>query len=107
VHASSWVLGSLIFLAGFLPAMGAATAGINNQGEFQRLSMRSKAMAERLRLLDTRATNLLARLESTSRPWVLGASVDVRELATEAAQLMVNEVLDWRVIFLDRPLREP
>lgn len=107
IHVSPWVLGSLIFLAGFLPAMGAAMAGINNQGEFKRVSMRSQAMAERLRQLDARATRLLANLQSTTRPWVPGASAEVRELATDAAQLMVNEVLDWRVIFLDRPLREP
>ena len=30
-------------------------------------------------------------------------SREVIELATELAQLMVNEVLDWRVVFKDRP----
>ena len=28
-------------------------------------------------------------------------------LAGEAAGLLINEVLDWRVVFLDQPLKPP
>jgi hypothetical protein len=28
-------------------------------------------------------------------------------LAGDAARLLVNEVLDWRVVFLDQPLKPP
>jgi len=34
-------------------------------------------------------------------------SAHVAELADEIARLLVNEVLDWRVVFLDRPLHPP
>jgi hypothetical protein len=29
------------------------------------------------------------------------------ELAGDAARLLMNEVLDWRIVFLDRPLTPP
>jgi hypothetical protein len=106
--ASPQVLGTLVFLAGFLPAMGAAVAGINNQGEFRRLAMRSEAMLRRLEELEARARALAKRIESTAvSGWCPGASGEASDLAAQAAQLMLNEVLDWRVVFLDRPLREP
>ena len=31
----------------------------------------------------------------------------VAKLASDAARLLVNEVLDWRVVFLDQPLKPP
>lgn len=83
-------------LCAVFPALGAALAGINNQGEFGRVAMRSQAMAERLGQLDQRADELLSR----------GADLraaDVTALAHELAQLTVDEVLDWRVVFKDRP----
>jgi hypothetical protein len=107
-NTSPWVLGSLTFLAGFLPALGAAFAGISNQGEFRRLVMRSEAMCGRLGELEKRAGGIIERL--TSKPmgsWAPRVSGEVSELAIQTAQLMVNEVLDWRIVFLDRPLREP
>ncbi|HYN05928.1 MAG TPA: hypothetical protein VES67_00925 [Vicinamibacterales bacterium] len=101
-----WVLGSLIFLAGFLPALGAAVAGISNQGEFRRLAKRSDAMWARMKDLKAIADALEKRIRSTPRdPTVPGASREAAGLALSAAQLMVNEVLDWRVVFLDQPLK--
>jgi hypothetical protein len=41
------------------------------------------------------------------QPSAPGTSRELTALASETAQLMVNEVLDWRIVFLDRPLREP
>jgi hypothetical protein len=32
-------------------------------------------------------------------------SAEAAELATATAQVMLNEVLDWRVVFLDQPLK--
>ena len=34
-------------------------------------------------------------------------SVEVRSLATRVGNLLVSEVLDWRVVFTDRPLDPP
>jgi hypothetical protein len=100
------LLGSLIFLAGFLPALGAAAAGVSNQGEFRRIEKRSRAMLPRLRDLQTAAESLVRDLESPES----GASAprtsrELVVLADMAAQVMVTEVLDWRVVFLDQPLK--
>lgn len=56
--------------------------------------------------LQNSADALAARLDAA--PPASGAprpSWEATELATQAAQLMVNEVLDWRVVFLDEPLK--
>jgi hypothetical protein len=90
----------LTFLCGFLPALGAALAGINNQGEFRRITRRSKAMADHFPTLDAEA----ARLQDPKRPL---ASGEVSTLAQQTARLMVDEVLDWRVVLLDRPPEPP
>lgn len=101
------LIGNLVFLCGFLPALGAALAGIVNQGEFQRIAMRSKAMRAQLAILLTKATALEEALSHPALPGSEPPSRAATELATTAAQLMVNEVLDWRVVFLDRPLTPP
>lgn len=101
------LIGNLVFLCGFLPALGAALAGIVNQGEFQRIAMRSKAMQAQLELLLTEAAALEDRLSHPALRNAAPPSRAATELATTAAQLMVNEVLDWRVVFLDRPLTPP
>jgi hypothetical protein len=104
--SSPWMFGSVVFLAGFLPAMGAAVAGISNQGEFRRVGKRSDAMWERLRDLKKTADALMERLEPTQQATFLPrASGEVADIAFLAAQLMVTEVLDWRVVFLDQPLK--
>ncbi|UCF69121.1 MAG: hypothetical protein JSV80_07510 [Acidobacteriota bacterium] len=91
----------LAVLCAVLPAMGAALAGINNQGEFGRIAKRSRAMTERLVKLDERAEQLLAREgHSQARPL---RSPEVIALTSDLARLMVDEVLDWRVVFQDRP----
>jgi len=80
--------------AAILPALGAAMAGINNQGEFGKVAKRSRGMSERLDKLGER----LDRLEKL--PAI--HSREVVELATELTQLMVDEVSDWRLVFTDR-----
>lgn len=106
--APAWANGSLVFLCGFLPALGAAVAGISNQGEFRRIAKRSDAMQQRFADLGARARVLIGRLTS---PDAAGGNIppsrEASELAALTAQLMVGEVLDWRVVFIDQPLKPP
>jgi len=88
--------GLLFFCASF-PALGAALSGINHQGEFARIARRSRAMAARL-------TQVKAELEVLLEPRRIVRSNEAAAHALQAAQIMVDEVLDWRVVFLDRPL---
>jgi len=104
-HVIGWAGGSLHWSEGFsralttvaavFPALGSAMAAINNQAEFARLAKRSHAMADRLKLLHGE----IAALRQSTDP-SLSRSIEV---ALRAAQLMVDEVSDWRVIFQDRP----
>jgi hypothetical protein len=94
----------LTFCCAFFPAVGAAIAGISNQGEFRRIAQRSASMAERLSHQLEEIRNLKQRVmnaETSNRQ----LSPEVAALAGDAAATMVNEVLDWRVIFQDRPLK--
>lgn len=83
--------------AAWLPAAGAALAAINNQGEFARIAKRSRAMAGRLE----QDLERLLKYDASAR------SGQVAEDALRVAQTMVDEVLDWRLVFLDRPLVTP
>jgi hypothetical protein len=86
----------LILTNAGLPAFGAAAAAIHNQGEFQRVARRSRAMFENLSRLGESLANI------PTRPYEL-SSVRLRESAVQIARLMVNEQLDWRIVFQDRP----
>ncbi|HWC88855.1 MAG TPA: hypothetical protein VG433_04350, partial [Pirellulales bacterium] len=90
----------LMIFAGLLPALAAALGGICSQGEFHRVARRSAAMALHLEEL---------RLEMASVPTRAGElnSVHLSRYARKVAQLMINEMLDWRVVFQDRPLGLP
>lgn len=94
--ASPW----LTLLSAFLPALGAACAAIRSQGEFHRVVQRSEAMEEKLTQLQRALANVPCRPHE-------GNSARLRESAVQIAQLMANEVLDWRVVFQDRPLGLP
>lgn len=94
----------LTFCCGFFPAFGAALAGINNQGEFRRIELRSKSMAGRLKKQFKQIKELQDRVAEDA-PLPRQLSADVAKLASEAARMMVTEVLDYRVIFQDRPLK--
>jgi hypothetical protein len=97
---NAWVPPWLTLAAAVLPAFGAATAGIRNQGEFLRVAKRSRAMRERL------AQAALELKSITTKPAGL-ESAAIIALAAQVIQWMVDEVLDWRVVFLDRPLVPP
>lgn len=97
--------GWLTFVSGAFPALGAALAGIENQGEFTRIAKRSGAMAENLRRL-LQETD--AKLATAGTPAAPPPRLDeVAQLANRIAQLMVDEVADWRVVFADRPQPDP
>lgn len=98
----------LTSLAAFLPALGAAFSGINNQGEFRRVFMRSDAMVGQFKDLLEQAQELRQQIEGSTTPKGRQLrSSQVGALGDQVAHLMVSEVLDWRVTLLDRPLTEP
>jgi len=93
--------GWLTFLCGVCPAVGAALAGIINQGEFRRVAKRSLAMQWNLNNQLTKLIHLREQAPAIA-PDLFADRVG--HLVSDSARLLVNEVLDWRVIFLDRPL---
>lgn len=90
----------LTFVCGFFPALGAAIAGISNQSEFRRIERRSEAMVQQLAVLQDEAGMLRS-------PDGVAGSREIASLTHRAARLMVDEVLDWRVVLLDRPPEHP
>ena len=60
-YGPAWLPPLLTFFCGFFPALGAALAAVVNQGEFRRLTKRSKAMHEQLSLLIKDITKLPRR----------------------------------------------
>jgi hypothetical protein len=88
----------LVLASAFLPALAAALAAISNQGEFARVAKRSAAMADSF----GRFTRQISVLRSSDAQGVLKLA-QVIPLAGEIAEVMVDEVADWRVVFIDRP----
>ncbi|HEY5289481.1 MAG TPA: hypothetical protein VIJ59_05565 [Caulobacteraceae bacterium] len=86
----------LVLFSAFLPALGAAFASINNQGEFARLQRRSHAMASSLTVVRERIASLAG---DTPPPPMARLS----ELAAQIAAMMVDENADWRIVVLDLP----
>lgn len=100
LHIKHWDRGTVPSLAvNFatiaLPAFGAALAAIFHHGEFERLSLRSEALTERL----THLRNELRQRDLSSRE--LG---DAAEIFSE---VMSAELLDWRFAFLEKNLQLP
>ena len=95
----------LTFICGVFPALGAALAAISSQGDFRSLTTQSRAMREQLR-------NRLPRIESLRQDIIAAPDSSVGSFSVEAehvgsvvADLLVKEVVDWRSVFLDQPLR--
>ncbi|MGH7025358.1 MAG: hypothetical protein ACREEB_17460 [Caulobacteraceae bacterium] len=86
----------LILFSAFLPALGAAFASINNQGEFARLQRRFRAMAQSLVALRDRIAVLASE---PSGPELARVS----EIAAQIASMMVDENTEWRIVVLDLP----
>ena len=85
----------LILVSAFFPALGAALASINNQGEFARLQRRSRAMASGLTALRRELDTVAAGPDPT-----LG---QVASIAARTAGMMIEETVDWRIVVLDLP----
>ena len=88
----------LVLVSAVTPALGAALASINNQGEFSRLSKRSRAMADGFARFKARIAELRDGAGAPTAP--LSA---VTTLAGEMTEMMVDENIDWRVVVLDLP----
>ncbi|MBU7006860.1 hypothetical protein [Phosphitispora fastidiosa] len=86
----------LTLLSAVLPALGAGFAGILFQGEFHRLEQRSAAMAKRLQ-----------ELKSSLDEMKDFSYADLSRIAKVTAEVMITEVLDWRIMFQARPLQLP
>jgi hypothetical protein len=91
----------LTFCAGFFPAVAASLAGIANQAELRRLGKRSASMQAPLTSILERIAELEGEIEAAAR---VQASAPVVSLCSESMRLLVDEVLDWRVVQIDRPL---
>jgi hypothetical protein len=87
-------------IATAFPAFGAALAGIRTQAEFERVKKRSHAMLQTLQRI---CKELAPRHEGREK--ISYAALNL--IVAEAGQLMVDELLDWRIVFKDRPLPEP
>ena len=90
----------LVLLSAVAPALGAALASINNQGEFSRLSKRSRAMADGFSRFVAQIDGLRAGLVTGGAGVPLSA---VTALASEMAGAMMDENIDWRVVVIDLP----
>jgi hypothetical protein len=107
VHLPSAVSAILTFFCGFLPALGAALVGIVNQGEFLRVHKRSKAMKQQLKAILKEVKYLSNEIAVATSPLEEQYSQQVTALTANTARLLLHEVFDWRVVFLDRPLTTP
>lgn len=87
-----WISDWLILLAAGLPAWAAAIHGIRSQGEFERLSERSKSMHLRLEELQ----NEINKTNMTGTLLIPKAALDFSRIA---ASEMLDEVNDWQVLY--------
>jgi hypothetical protein len=94
------VSGWLVLLSAVAPAFGAAVANINNQGEFQRLAKRNEAMAEALASFRQEIAEQRLNLSTGHKPDLPA----VTSITDRVAGAMLHEVVDWRVIVVDRPM---
>jgi hypothetical protein len=84
----------LLLASAFLPAMGAALEGINNQGEFARTARRSAAMAGAFEVYAAQVRNLRDEKDAALAP--------TTDLSRQITQTMVDEMTEWRAVFSDR-----
>jgi hypothetical protein len=81
----------LTALAAGLPALSSACHAIATQGEFERLAERSKAMCSSLEVLAAELREMGA-----SGNFTVG---DLREEARNVSELVVEEVVDWQILY--------
>jgi hypothetical protein len=95
-----WFTAAIAFLATASPTLGAALAGIRSQAEFERVKKRSRAMLHTLQ-------RICKELDARDHHQEKLSLAALNLIVAEAGQLMVDELLDWRIVFKDRPLPEP
>lgn len=95
-HYPVWFAALLTFAVIVLPAYGAARHGFLGQSDVLGSSVRSAALALRLRDLQWRLDRLGMTEELTSLP--------SGELMLEAARLMEADLASWRTVFRGKPL---
>lgn len=86
----------LVMGSAALPAFGAAFEGIAFQGEFARVAKRSAAMASGFEKYARLIQTLSARKDPPPQ------LADVVPVSDTIAHAMVDEVVDWRTVFIDR-----
>ncbi len=97
--AKNDIKGIVTLLTGFLPSLGAAFFGIRVQGEFGSTAERSHATAAQLKTIASKF-EILVRGEKPR--------LDVLRLRVEeAARAMLMENLDWRLLYISKPLNLP
>lgn len=97
----------LTFLCGFLPAFGAAIAGINNQGEFKQLAKTSESMHHEYSLLSGEITAQKQELLSCEGRSLANSIKKTKKTAYRISQLMIDELSDWRITYHNRPIDLP
>jgi hypothetical protein len=93
--AKNWVT----MLTGFLPALGAAFFGIRVQGEFGSTAERSHATAAQLQ-------NIVQKFEPLAQSQAPRLD-SLRMRVEEAAWAMMMENMDWRLLYISKPLNLP
>lgn len=91
------VANTVTFIAGLLPAVGAAALGVREQGEFERRAGASEGMAEQLHRIRA-ALDLPSATASLAR---------VTNLVEAVVDIMTTELGDWDFIFRAKPLTLP
>ncbi len=89
----------ILIVSGFLPALGAATWGVRNVGEFVRLEKRSKAMQAALE----HAQAALEKLFGGGLPSRAALGAELEALAVQ----MMAEAADWRTLVITRRIELP
>lgn len=97
----------LTFLCGFLPALGAALAGINNQGEFKTLAKTSESMHQEYSGLSEELAGLKEALQMEEDQPVMPVFKKIRGAAYRISRLMIEELSDWRITYHNRPPELP
>jgi hypothetical protein len=111
---SKWLVGGMLLLVVVLPGYLSNRHGMKHQTEAEWLALRNAAMARRLvaewekfRGLETQFAAYKVRDDpGTSTPNKGCQMVTLLANAEDLGQLLVNEVADWRIFYLDNDVPE-
>ncbi len=97
--AKEEIKGLVTLMTAFFPALGAGFFGIRVQGEFGSTAERSHATAAQLGAIAQK----LERLAAADEPRL----ETLRRRVAEAARAMLMENMDWRQLYISKPLNLP